>query len=80
MQLDLSQDLENFINQQVETDITYKDASEWIREAIREKINNDRQYHDKLSALKTDIDIGLEQIENGQVVELDFEQLIKATD
>jgi Arc/MetJ-type ribon-helix-helix transcriptional regulator len=64
----------------VSTDITYNTASEWVREAIREKINGEREYHDKLEALKADIDLGLKQIDAGQIVEIDFDKLMKATD
>ncbi|MFT4927676.1 MAG: antitoxin ParD1/3/4 [Phenylobacterium sp.] len=80
MQLDLGQELETFINHKVSTDITYNNASEWVREAIRDKISSDREYHEKLEALKADIDIGLKQIEAGQIVELNFDELMKQTD
>ncbi len=79
MNLNLGKSLEQFINNSVSTDITYNNASEWVRDAIREKIHRDREYYDKLEALKADIDIGIKQIKNGEFAELDFEALIKET-
>lgn len=79
MNLNLGKDLEAFINQRVAVDITYNNASEWVRAAIREKIKSDREYYDQLEALKSDIDVGLRQIKDGQFVDLDFDELIKDT-
>ena len=45
MNLNLGKELEAFINHTVSTDITYNNASEWVREAIREKINSELQYN-----------------------------------
>ena len=80
MNLNLGKELEAYINHTVSTDITYNSASEWVREAIREKINSDLQYNEKLEALKADINIGLDQIKAGQVVEINFDELIKESD
>jgi len=79
MNLNLGKDLEAYISQKVATDITYNNASEWVREAIREKIKGDREYFEQLEALKADIDVGLEQIEKGQFADLDFDTLMKET-
>ena len=79
MNLNLGKNLESFINHSVDTDIAYNNASEWVRDAIREKINRDREYYDKLEALKNDIDIGIKQVKNGEFSEINFEQLIKET-
>ena len=79
MNLNLGKDLEAYISQKVATDITYNNASEWVREAIREKIKGDREYFEQLEALKADIDVGLEQIEKGQFADLDFDALMKET-
>jgi len=79
MNLNLEKELEAFINQKVATDVTYNNASEWVRSAIREKINGDCEYYDKLETLKADIDIGLKQIENNQFADLDFDALSKET-
>ena len=79
MNLNLGKDLEAFISRKVAMDITYNSASEWVREAIREKINSDREYYEKLEALKADIDVGLTQIENGEFAALDFDALMKET-
>ncbi|PCJ33580.1 MAG: type II toxin-antitoxin system ParD family antitoxin [Moraxellaceae bacterium] len=79
MNLNLGKDLEAYISQKVATDITYNNASEWVREAIREKIKSDREYFEQLEALKADIDVGLEQIEKGQFADLDFDALMKET-
>lgn len=79
MNLNLGKDLEAFINQRVASDITYNNASEWVRDAIREKINRDREHFDKLESLKADIDRGIEQIQKGEFSKLNFDQLIKET-
>ncbi len=79
MNLNLGKSLEQFISNSVSSDITYNNASEWVRDAIREKIHRDREVYDKLEALKTDIDIGVNQIKNGEFAEIDFEALIKET-
>jgi len=77
--LNLGKKLEEFIQERVALDITYNNASEWVRTAIREKINSDREYYEKLEALKADVDIGLAQIKNKQYSDLDFDELIKET-
>ena len=79
MNLNLGKKLEEFIQERVALDITYNNASEWVRTAIREKINSDREYYEKLEALKADVDIGLAQIKNKQYSDLDFDELIKET-
>ena len=79
MNLNLGKKLEAFIQERVASDITYNNASEWVRAAIREKIHRDREYYDKLEALKNDIDIGIKQVKNGEFSEINFEQLIKET-
>lgn len=80
MNINLGKELEKFINQQVAIDATYSTASEWVRDAIRKKIEGERSYHEQLNALKADIDSGLQQIENGQFVDVDFDTLMKETD
>jgi Arc/MetJ-type ribon-helix-helix transcriptional regulator len=59
----------------VASDITYSTASEWVRDAITEKINSDGQYRDKLDLLKADIDIGWQQADEGQLSDFDFAKL-----
>ena len=79
MNLNLGKELEAFISQRVASDMTYNNASEWVREAIREKINNERAYFEKLDALKADVDVGLDQIKDHKFADLDFDTLMKET-
>ncbi|MFT5161493.1 MAG: Arc/MetJ-type ribon-helix-helix transcriptional regulator [Alteromonadaceae bacterium] len=80
MNLNLSEDLDTFINQEVSSNITYDSPDKWVHEAIRDKIKNDYSYQAKMVALKEDIGIALEQSRNGEAKPLDMEQMLKELD
>lgn len=80
MNLHLGKELEAFIDGEVSTNITYLDASEWVREAIREKINNDRHYQQSIQALRADIDKSWQAADEGKAVDFDVEQMMRELD
>ena len=43
-------------------------------------MKNEREYYEKLKSLKSDLVMGLKQIENKQFVDLDFDTLFKESD
>jgi antitoxin ParD1/3/4 len=54
----------------------YKNASEVIREALRLKMREDEEYAAKLEALRRDITQAREQVQRGEVVELDADAFL----
>jgi antitoxin ParD1/3/4 len=70
MNVSLTQELEGYINKKVATG-DYQSASEVVREALRLMRQRDAQ----LARLRRDVQIGLEQIENGLAVPFDVERI-----
>lgn len=80
MNLQLGKDLEAFINSEVSENIAYVDASEWVREAIRDKINNNRHYQETMQALRSDIDKAWLAADEGKTVDFDVDEMMRELD
>lgn len=66
MNISLTPELENHIKSKVETDL-YNNASEVVREALRfAEIHEDWVNEIKLSALRQKLNVGLQQLDNGE--------------
>ena len=76
MNVSLSKQFEEYIAQQVESGF-YNNASEVIREALREKMLKEQTYQAKLEALRGDIELACKQLENGEYSEWDLDSFKK---
>ena len=74
MNVSLTPQLESYIKQKVATGM-YSSVSEVVREALRLLEERDSLQAIKLEALKSDIQQGLDSLENGQGKALDIEQI-----
>lgn len=79
MHVSLTQALEKYVKDQVETGL-YNNASEVIREALRLKRQVEEFEAAKLEALRRDIDSGWQQAERGELVEFDRERFLSELD
>jgi len=70
MNVSLTPELEQFVQTKVKSG-RYLSASEVVREALRLLEERDRLQQIKLDRLRQDIRIGVEQIEQGDVIEGD---------
>jgi antitoxin ParD1/3/4 len=70
MNVSLTHELEGYVNKKVASG-NYQSASEVIREALRIMRERDAQ----LAHLRQDIQLGLEQIENGLYGPVDFDEI-----
>ena len=66
MNVSLTPELEQIINFKVQSGL-YNSASEVVREGIRLLQQRDEMYHNKLEALRRDIDEGVKASEKGLV-------------
>jgi antitoxin ParD1/3/4 len=74
MNVSLTPELERFINEKVRRG-SYQTASEVIREALRLLAERDQRRSLELRRLQTEINLGLKQIEDGQVGPLDVRKI-----
>ncbi len=72
--ISLTPTLANFLENLVSSGL-YANASEVIREALRDKYQNKEDQ--KLEKLKQEIKIGLDQMERGETVEVSLEDMLK---
>lgn len=79
MHVSLTQALEKYVKDQVETGL-YNNASEVVREALRLKRQVEEYEAAKLEALRRDIDSGWQQAERGELVEFDRERFLSDID
>jgi antitoxin ParD1/3/4 len=76
MNVSLTPQLEAFVQEKVASGL-YSSASEVIRDALRMLEDQDRFKAMKLEALRKEIDKGLEQLERGERVPFDVDDLKK---
>ena len=79
MNLSLTGTLEQYIKDKVDAGL-YNNASEFVREAVRLKMQADANYEAKLEALRNDINLACKQIENGQYSTWDKDSFIASLD
>ncbi len=70
MHVSLTEKLDQYVRNKVASGY-YNNASEVMREALREKIAAEESVAAKLEALRTQIDIGWQQAEKGEFAEFD---------
>ena len=70
MNVSLTPELEKLVNERVRSGM-YSSASEVVREALRLLNDQEKSRQQKLEELRKQIQIGIDQIERGEVVEFD---------
>ncbi|GGB85436.1 type II toxin-antitoxin system ParD family antitoxin [Glycocaulis alkaliphilus] len=68
MHISLTETLEKWVRDKVESGL-YSNASEVIREALRERIRAERTEAEDIEALRAQIDVGLQQAERGELLD-----------
>ena len=76
MNVSLTPELEELISRKVESGL-YSSASEVVREALRLLQQRDEQREAMLEELRKKIQVGIEQVERGEVVPWDLEEFKK---
>ncbi len=74
MNVSLTTELDSYVTQKVQSGL-YHSASEVIREGLRLLKEQDAIRQARLAQLGKEIDIGIQQIENGQYTELTAQEL-----
>ena len=74
MSISVSPELEQIIRAKVESGL-YPSETEVIRDALRALDDRDRDEMTKLEALRRDIQVGLDQIDRGEVAPLDMDAI-----
>lgn len=72
MHISLTETLEKWVRDKAESGL-YSNASEVIREALRERIRAERTEAEDIEALRAQIDIGLQQAERGELMAWNME-------
>jgi antitoxin ParD1/3/4 len=72
MNISLTKEFENYVSQKVESGL-YHSASEVIRDGLRLMKERDELHQSRLSELRKDIAVGLEQADGGRVQTFDEE-------
>lgn len=70
MNVSLTPELERYVQEKVVSG-RYHSASEVVREALRFLEEHEKLRHAKFEALRTEIVLGLDELERGKVIELD---------
>ena len=68
MNVSLTQELDEYVAQQVASG-RYRTASEFIRECVRTKMDNDEERALRMEALRRDVAEGVEALERGDWVD-----------
>lgn len=74
MHVSLTDRLDAWVREKVESGL-YNNASEVVREALRTQMRAEQTRQDKYDALKRELQIGIDQADRGEVVELTRDQL-----
>ena len=69
--LSLTPELESFVNDKVEAGL-YQTASEVVRDGLRLLKEREQVHEARLSELRKDIALGIEQADNGEIDRLDI--------
>lgn len=77
MNISLTPELEKFIQNKVDSKM-YQTASEVVREALRLLADHDQTRQAKLEALRRDIQVGLDQLDRGEYIEIKSDADAKA--
>jgi antitoxin ParD1/3/4 len=75
MNVSLTPELEQFVNQKVESG-KYQTASEVIRDGLRLLLEREELHQKKLDQLRRDIAIGIEQADQGKVAPLNAKETL----
>ncbi len=75
MHISLTNELEQIVRERVASGL-YNNASEVVREALRQMVRNDELEHLKLERLRDAIAIGAEQAERGEFVEQTVSEIV----
>lgn len=73
MHVSLTDRLDAWVREKVESGL-YNNASEVVREALRTQMRAEQTRQDKYDALKRELQIGIDQADRGEVVELTRDQ------
>lgn len=76
MHISLTEKLDEYVRQKVASGL-YNNASEVIREALRLKIATDESDEDKRQRLREAINLGWEQAERGELVDIDLPSILR---
>ncbi|HCY55762.1 MAG TPA: type II toxin-antitoxin system ParD family antitoxin [Oceanicaulis sp.] len=79
MHISLTETLEKWVREKVESGL-YSNASEVIREALRERIRAERTEAEDIEALRAQIDIVLQQAERGELLDWNAKDFIAELD
>ncbi len=80
MNISLTPELMHLVQDKVESGM-YNNASEVVREAIRQlDMNSELLYQLKLSHLRKALEVGMNQIENGEVYPLTLQDVLQELD
>lgn len=77
MNISITRELQAMINQKVKSGL-YNSASEVVREALRLFMERDELKAQRLTDLRRDVALGLEDVKNERVGELDAKAIKKA--
>ncbi|HLN31429.1 MAG TPA: type II toxin-antitoxin system ParD family antitoxin [Gemmataceae bacterium] len=75
MNVSLTPELEQFVNQKVESG-KYQTASEVIRDGLRLLVEREELHQTKLDELRREIAIGIEQADQGKVAPLNAKETL----
>ena len=79
MHISLTDTLDTYVREKVASGL-YNNASEVIREALRLKIEADESKAAKFARLKEAIDLGLDELDRGEVVPFDLGEINEELD
>jgi len=80
MNISLTEELMQLVQKKVASGM-YNNASEFVREAIRNKDTNEQLLYElKLATLKKTLQSGIEQAREGDFTDYSFDQLMQDTD
>jgi len=77
MNVSLTPELEEFVHRKVESG-RYNSASEVVREGLRLLDDNDRMREMRMDEMRREVMKGVEQLKNGEYLQLDSEEELKA--
>ncbi len=79
MNVSLTPTLEKLVQDKVNSGM-YNSASEVIREALRMMVNADKSSAAKLAALRENLEVGIQELDNGQFDEYDADSAHRILD